>query len=110
VSRFIGFLFLKNLLVLPVENTQATGRLCYLPLFPWDWRFIELHPVSTHGIVFYVDIRMSSLIPYPLFKSWIKDSEYLLLIVHSAGFEPAYSSCIRISANQAMQESKCFTT
>jgi len=41
---------------------------------------MELHPVSTPEIVFYVDIRMSSLIPYPLFKSWIKDSEYLLLI------------------------------
>ena len=63
---------------------------------------MELHPVSTPEIVFYVDIRMSSLIPYPLFKSWIKDSEHLLLIVHSAGFEPAYSSYIRISANQAM--------
>jgi len=33
--------------------------------------------------------------PNPLFKSWIKDSEYLLLIVHSVGFEPTYSSYIR---------------
>lgn len=50
---------------------------------------MELHPVSTPEIVFYVDIRMSSLIPYPLFKSWIKDSEHLLLIVVRTGFEPA---------------------
>ena len=33
---------------------------------------------------------MSSPIPNPLFKSWIKDSEYLLLIVLRAGLEPAH--------------------
>ena len=32
---------------------------------------------------------MSSPIPNPLFKSWIKDSEYPLLIVLRAGLEPA---------------------
>ena len=94
-----------------MKKSTITGCKDGLPaLFPRDRRFIEQHPVSTHEIVFYVDIRMSGPIPYPLFKSWIKDPEYLLLIVHSVGFEPTYPSCIRISANQAMQESTCFTT
>ena len=54
----------NNLLGIPVKKSQTTGSLCYLALFPRDWRFIEPHPVSTHEIVFYVDIRMSSPIPY----------------------------------------------
>jgi hypothetical protein len=43
-----------------MKKSTVTGSKDDVPaLFPRDRRFIELHPVSTHEIVFYVDIRMS---------------------------------------------------
>jgi hypothetical protein len=64
MSSYIGFFLSKNLLGIPVKKSQTTGSFCYLALFPRDRRFIEPHPVSTHEIVFYVDIRMSDPVPY----------------------------------------------
>jgi hypothetical protein len=67
MTRFIGFLLFKNLLVLPVKNVKLLGKRCYR-LFT---------PTKRHSRCPYP--------PNPLFKSWIKDSEYLLLVADIDG-------------------------
>ena len=42
MSSYLGFLFLKNLRGIPHKNIQATGRLCYLPLFPLRLAFKDV--------------------------------------------------------------------
>ena len=67
VSRFIGFLFLKNLMVLPVKNIQHY----------WEEMCLFLYPMKSHS-----RRRLSA---ESFFKSWFEDSEYLLLIVDTFG-------------------------
>ena len=81
VSRFIGFLFLKNLLVLPVKNIQHY----------WEGMCLSLYPTMSHSR------RRHSAESF--FKSWFEDSEYLLLIVVSSGFEPARSPFLSLNVS-----------
>jgi hypothetical protein len=66
MSSYFGFFAVwKTCGTSPIKKSTITGCKDGLPaLFPRDRRFIEPHPVSTHKIVFYVDIRMSGPIPY----------------------------------------------
>ena len=72
MSSYFGFYCLKNLRGIPHENVNRY----------WEQgRFSRFIPTS-------LALRLSSPITNPLFKSWIKDSEYLLLIVGREGLEP----------------------
>ena len=74
VSSCIGFLFLKNLLGIPVKNIQHY----------WERMCLSLYPTMSHSR------RRHSAESF--LKSWFEDSEYLLLIVVSPGLEPVCHS------------------
>ena len=74
MSSHIGFLFLKNLLGIPVKNIQHYWEeVCRSPLFPWS-------PTRAVDILRNHSLGLDS-----------KTVEYLLLIVVKTGLEPVFT-------------------